>query len=262
MAHSIVTLTTDFGLSDHYVAAMKGVILSIAPAVRIVDISHQVAPYDIAEAAYLLANVYACFPKETVHVVVVDPGVGSARRPILAQAAGQSFVGPDNGVFGMVLARHKAVVRHVKTERYFRQPVSRTFHGRDIFSPVAAHLAKGVPAARMGPVIQDYLRPAFAAPEQTGKHFWTGAILKIDHFGNVITNFRLADFPAVERQPFELQAGPHVVTRLAANYAECGPGELVLITGSSGYLEISTNQGSAAKILGCAAGAPVELRLY
>lgn len=258
----IITLTTDFGLSDHYVAAMKGIILGIAPNARTVDISHQVEAYEIAEAAYLMAQAYTCFPKKTIHVVVVDPGVGSARRPILAQAAGQYFVAPDNGVLGMVFAREKHAVRHITAERFWRRPVSQTFHGRDIFAPVAAHLAKGVPWVRFGKTIQDHLRPKFGAPEQTGKHAWTGVILKIDHFGNVITNFRLEDFAGLGTRPFELQAGPHAITRFVHNYAQCAQGELVAITGSAGYVEISTNQGSAAKLLGCGSGAPVELRIF
>jgi S-adenosyl-L-methionine hydrolase (adenosine-forming) len=261
MRHPIITLTTDFGLTDHYVGAMKGVILSICPAARIVDICHQVTPYEIAEAAYVLAEAWQSFPKGTVHVVVIDPGVGTARRPILAEAAGHFFVAPDNGVLGMIWLRQKHKVREIVNARYFHKPVSRTFHGRDIFAPVAAHIAKGVQPARMGKLIQDYLRPSFEAPQQTGKHFWTGMILKIDHFGNAITNFRLADFPAVERAPFELLLGPHAITRLAHNYAECGAGELFVIEGSSGYLEISMSQAPAAKALGCAAGAPVELRV-
>jgi hypothetical protein len=256
---AIITLTTDFGLTDHYVGVMKGVILGIAPAARIVDISHQVGAYEIAEAAFLIAQAYPYFPKKTVHVIVVDPGVGTARRPILMEAAGQYFVAPDNGVLGMIFPRERHKVRAVDNPLYFRKPVSQTFHGRDIFTPVAAHLAKGVAPARMGKPIQDYLRPAFGAPERTGKHFWTGTVLKIDHFGNVVTNFRLSDFPGAA---FELVLGPHVITRLARNYAEGGVGELFTIVGSSGYLEISAGQGSAAKMLGCAAGAPVELRIY
>jgi S-adenosyl-L-methionine hydrolase (adenosine-forming) len=256
---AIITLTTDFGLSDHYVGVMQGVILGIAPAARIVDLSHQVGAYEISEAAFLIAQAYRYFPKKTVHVIVVDPGVGTARRPILTEAAGQYFVAPDNGVLGMIYPREKHKVRAITNARYFCKPVSQTFHGRDIFAPVAAHLARGVAPARLGKRIEDYLRPAFGAPERTGKHFWTGTILKVDHFGNVVTNFRLSDFPD---SPFELVLGPHVVTRLASNYAEGGRGELFTIFGSSGYLEIATCQGSAAKILGCAAGAPVELRIY
>src|SRR4051794_9278243 len=136
MRKPILTLTTDFGLTDHYVGVMKGVILAICPDAQIVDIGHQVSPFEIGEGAYLIAQSYAYFPKKTVHVVVVDPGVGSARRPILMEAAGQYFIAPDNGVLSMIYAHEKAKVRLIANEKYFRKPVSRTFHGRDIFSPV------------------------------------------------------------------------------------------------------------------------------
>jgi S-adenosyl-L-methionine hydrolase (adenosine-forming) len=255
---AIITLTTDFGLSDHYVGVMKGVILGIAPGVRIVDLCHQVNAYEIGEAAFLIAQAYRYFPKKTVHVIVVDPGVGTSRRAIVAEAAGQYFVAPDNGVLGMIFVREKHKVRAITNDRYFHKPVSQTFHGRDIFSPVGAHLAKGVAPARLGKLIDNYLRPASAAPERTGKHVWTGMVLKIDHFGNVITNFRMSDISGPD---FDFVVGPHVVARLARNYAECRPGEVFAIEGSSGYLELSTGQGSAAKILGCATGAPVELRI-
>ncbi len=199
MPAPILTLTSDFGLSDHYVAVMKGVILSICPPARIVDISHGISPFEIAEGAYLIAQAYPCFPRKTVHVVVVDPGVGTARRPILLEAAGQYFVGPDNGVLSMIYSREKHKVRLISNERYFRKPVSRTFHGRDIFSPVAAHLASGVPPSRMGKLIQDYLQPSFEKPQRTGKRTWTGRILRIDRFGNIVTNFHLSDFPDLDR---------------------------------------------------------------
>src|SRR5581483_11159476 len=190
---SILTLTTDFGLTDHYVGVMKGVILRIAARAQIVDLGHQVNPYEIGEAAFLVAQAYRYFPKKTVHVIVVDPGVGTSRRAIVAEAAGQYFVAPDNGVLGMIYAQEKHKVRVISNDRYFLKPVSRTFHGRDIFAPVGAHLATGVPASRMGKIIVDYLRPASAGPERTGKHAWTGSVLKIDHFGNVVTNFRPSD---------------------------------------------------------------------
>ena len=224
LAMAIITLTTDFGLSDHYVGVMKGVILGIAPAARIVDISHQSSAYEIGEGAFLIAQAYRYFPKKTVHVIVVDPGVGTARRPILAEAAGQYFVAPDNGVLGMIFRQEKHKVRVVTNARYFLKPVSQTFHGRDIFAPVGAHLAKGVAPARMGKLIQDYLRPALGAPERTGKHFWTGSVLKVDHFGNVVTNFRLSDIP---EGPFELVLGPHVVTKLATQLCRVRAGRAV-----------------------------------
>lgn len=260
MAAPILTLTTDFGLSDQYVGVMKGVILGICPGASIVDISHTVTPYEIAEGAFLLAQAYPHFPRGTVHVVVVDPGVGTSRRPILAEAAGQYFIAPDNGVLGLVYAREEIKVRAVTAERYFRQPVSQTFHGRDIFAPVAAHLAACGRPARFGKRIADYLRrDDFARPLRTGKRIWTGAVLHIDHFGNVVTNFRLEDVPGLAERPFWMTLGPHRIDVLARNYAACPPGEPFLIVGSSGYLEISLHQASAARALGCAVGAPVEV---
>jgi S-adenosylmethionine hydrolase len=261
MPAPILTLTSDFGLTDHYVAAMKGVILSICPQARIVDISHGIVPFEIAEGAYLIAQAYPWFPKKTVHVVVVDPGVGTSRRPILLEAAGQYFVGPDNGVLSMVYSREKHKVRLISSDRYFRKPVSRTFHGRDLFSPVAAHLAAGVPPSRMGKLIQDYLRGSFEKPQRTGKRTWTGRILRIDGFGNIITNFHASDFPDLDSKTFSLAIGPRQVSVMAHNYAECGPGELFAIEGSSGYLEVSVHQGSAAKAIGCETGAPAELMI-
>jgi len=255
MPKPILTLTTDFGLSDHYVGAMKGVILGICPQAQLVDISHQASPFAIEEGAYLVAQAYRSFPKKTVHVVVVDPGVGSARRPILMEAAGQYFVAPDNGVLAMIYAREKHKIRLISNQRYFRHPVSRTFHGRDVFAPVAAHLAAGVAPARMGKSIADYLRPPFEKPLPTGPRTWVGRILKIDHFGNVITNFHGDEFPGVEK----LAIGRAKVRVVRQSYAESPPGELFVIVGSAGYWEVSLNQGSAAEKIGCASGEAVEL---
>ena len=262
MTAPILTLTTDFGVSDHFVGVMKGVILSICPRAQVVDISHGVTPFEIAEGAYLIAQAYPYFPKKTVHVVVVDPGVGTARRPILLEAAGQYFVAPDNGVLSMVYGKEKAKVRLIASEKYFLQPVSRTFHGRDIFSPVAAHLAAGVPPARMGKLIDDYLRPGFQTPQRAGKRTWIGRILKIDRFGNIVTSFHVNEFPDLDRKDFSLAIGPRHITVMAHNYAQCGPGELFLICGSTGYLEASVSQGSAAKLIGCETGAPAELTIF
>ncbi|HXM40734.1 MAG TPA: SAM-dependent chlorinase/fluorinase [Bryobacteraceae bacterium] len=261
MAAPLITLTTDFGLSDHYVGAMKGVILSICPRVRIVDISHGVGAFEIAEAAFTLSQAYRYFPRGAVHVVVVDPGVGTSRRPIVAQAAGQYFVAPDNGVLSMIYAREKHKVRAISNARYFLQPVSNTFHGRDIFAPVAAHLAGGVAPARLGKIVADYLRLDFDKPARTGRRTWTGAILKVDRFGNLVTNFSEKDFPDLDKRAFEIAVGPQRIVTFARNYAERGPGEAFLILGSAAYYEISVSQSSAAKLLGCAAGAPLELTL-
>lgn len=261
MPAPLITLTTDFGLSDYYVGAMKGVILSICPRARIVDISHGVEAFAVAEGAFLLSQACRYYPRGTVHVVVVDPGVGTSRRPILARAAGQYFIAPDNGVLSMIYAREKHRVRAITSERYLLRPVSQTFHGRDIFAPSAAHLAGGVAPAKFGPLISDYLRLDFDKPARTGRRTWAGSILHIDRFGNIVTNFSTTGFPDLAEHAFEMAIGQRRVSVLARNYAECGINEPFAIIGSAGYYEISVGQSSAAKLLGCAAGAPVELTL-
>ncbi|MBS1858298.1 MAG: SAM-dependent chlorinase/fluorinase [Acidobacteria bacterium] len=262
MSRPILTLTTDFGLDDHYVGAMKGVILGICPNAQVVDISHGVKPFEITEGAYTIAQAWRCFPPRTVHVVVVDPGVGSSRRPILVEAGGQYFIGPDNGVLSMVYLAEPAKVRLISNQHLFRQPVSRTFHGRDIFAPVAAHVAAGLSPAYVGDPIDNYLKPDFVKPHRTGKRTWIGQILKIDHFGNIITNFHVAEFGDLTLRNFQLEMGPVCVNVLARNYTECSPGELFLVLGSAGYYEVSMAQGSAAAKVKCESGAAVELMLW
>ena len=262
MSKRFITLTTDFGATDHFAGTMKGVILGIHPAAHIVDISHEVQAFEIPDGAFTIAQAYRYFPKRTIHVVVVDPGVGSTRRPLLAEMAGQFFIAPDNGVLSIIFAREKPKVRHITCDRFFLHPVSRTFHGRDVFAPVAAHLASGVPPARFGKLVDDYLQLTFHRPTQTGKNAWAGSVLKVDRFGNLITNLHLDDFPNLQTRPFRLLAGRQPITRLALTFTDCSPGELFVVVGSSGYLEVATNQGSAAKILGCGAGSPVELTMY
>jgi S-adenosylmethionine hydrolase len=241
---------------------MKGVILGIQPSAHLVDISHGVEPYQIAGGAFTIAQAYRYFPRKTIHVVVVDPGVGSARRPLLVEMAGQYFVAPDNGVLSMIFAREQPKVRHITDESYFLKPVSRTFHGRDVFSPVAAHLASGVAPAKFGKRIEDYIRASFDKPTQTGKHTWTGSILKADHFGNLATNFHIDEFPSLRTHAFAMITGLQKITRLAVTFSECAPGELFAIVGSSGYLEVAAAQGSAAEALGCGSGSPVQLTIY
>src|SRR5579863_1874272 len=165
MKRPVITLLTDFGSADHYAGAMKGVMLGICPDAQLVDISHEIAPYAITEAALTLSLAWTCFPEGTVHLVVVDPGVGSARRPIAVAAAGHYFVAPDNGVLTILYdAVGVREVREITASRYFRRPVSRTFHGRDIFAPVAAHLANGLAPAEFGDAIEDYVQLGFAKP--------------------------------------------------------------------------------------------------
>ena len=253
MSNGLITLTTDFGTADHFVAAMKGVILGLAPRVRIVDITHEIAPFDISEAGFVIAQAWSWFPKGTVHVVVVDPGVGSSRRPILAAAGGHYFIGPDNGVFSMIydVVPHK--VRTISNSKLMRTDVSRTFHGRDIFAPAAAYLARKTPPARFGKLITDYVRSEAAKG---------GTILKVDRFGNLITNLHIDRFSGIKTHAFELRIGGETIRRLALTYAETKIGELFVIVGSSGYLEIAANQENAARKLGCGSGAPVEFTLY
>jgi S-adenosylmethionine hydrolase len=262
MRRPIITLTTDFGHYDHFVGTMKGVILGICPAVEMVDISHEVHPFEIGQGAFLLAQAYRYFPPKTVHVAVVDPGVGSARRPILVEAAGQYFVGPDNGVLMMVYSRMAHKARHITAEKYFLKPASRTFHGRDIFAPVAAHLATGVRPASFGKTIEDHLKTAFDKPQRTARRGWSGTVLHVDRFGNLITNFDMDEFSDITIRPFEMSVGTRKIDRLAHHYAEMSAGEIFLIAGSGGYFEVAANQASAAKLLGCGLGAPCDLTLY
>lgn len=263
MPKAIVTLTTDFGTSDHFVGVMKGILIARQPLAQLIDITHEISPYEVTEAAFTIAQTYPYFPSKTVHLVVVDPGVGSTRRPILVEAAGQFFVGPDNGVFTMVLAREKKhKIREITAARYFRQPVSNTFHGRDIFAPAAAQLAKGTPPAKLGRVITDPFRLAnLDTPHRLSKRAWTGTILKVDRFGNLITNLHIDEFPDMAGRPVEFTVGMEKIYLLSKTYADSAAGTVVLVVGSSGYLEVAVNQASAARKLGCGAGAPVELTL-
>jgi len=262
MPQRILTLTTDFGLDDHFVGVMKGVILGIAPSARIVDVCHSVSPFEVIEGAFTIAQAYTYFPPGTVHVVVVDPGVGSSRRPIVARAAGQYFVGPDNGVFCMVFAKEKHQVRAVTAGKYFLQDVSHTFHGRDVFAPVAAQLCRGLPWSRLGKLIDDYHRGFQVEPQRIGRRIWSGMVFKADHFGNLITNLETAEFPQLRLRPFELAVGARRLSRLVSTFSDAPPGEPVVVPGSCGYLEIAVNQGNAAKMLGCGTGSPVELSIY
>ncbi len=262
MLRPIVTLTTDFGTSDHFVAVMKGVILGIQPLAQIIDITHSIAPFEVGSAAFTIAQAYHYFPKKTIHVVVVDPGVGTARRPVLVEAAGQYFLGPDNGVFSMLIERESFKVRAITNSKYFLTPVSETFHGRDVFAPCAAHLAKGVAPAHFGRAISDYHRSLTTVPSRIGRRIWSGQVLRADHFGNLITSFSVEEFPELRLRPFELAIGTRRVAQLANTFADALPGEPCLVAGSAGYYEVVVNQDSAARVLGCGTGSPAELVIY
>lgn len=261
----LLTLTTDFGTSDHFVGVMKGVIHSINPDAQIIDLCHHIGSYDIFDAAYTLAQSYSFFPPGTVHVVVVDPGVGSSRRPILVRAADQKFVGPDNGVFSLIFEREEAVeVRHITADHYFLNPVSNTFHGRDIFAPVAGWLSKGVEADKFGEVVTDYAKFTSPRPKRVGGSLIRGVALKVDKFGNIITNMTPKDVPEIFAEkafPFKMVVNQHEITQLNLSYSMGKPSEPFVIVGSSGFLEICTNRGSAASLLGVDKGSEIGLVL-
>ncbi len=219
-----VTLTTDFGTNDHFVGAMKGVILEIVPDAQIVDISHAVQPFDVLDGALTISQAYSYFPSSTVHLVVVDPGVGTARRPIIAISDKYYFVAPDNGVLSLVYAQEERMhVRHISSDHYFLQPVSNTFHARDIFAPVAAYLAKQVDSHKFGDEIQDFTRFAAPKPKVVDANRMRAVILKVDRFGNLITNITPKDAPMLfgaDPAPFKLRRGqqrdygnPHTLRR-------------------------------------------------
>ncbi len=259
----IITLTTDFGTRDHFAGVMKGVILGIAPGAQIVDITHEITPFDILEGAFTVAEIYPYFPPKTVHVAVVDPGVGTARRAILVQAAGQYFIGPDNGVFTSVYEETSHQVRSITNARLVLPSPSSTFHGRDVFAPCAAHLASDkVRPAAFGKKIADYVQLGMMKPQQIARRAWSGTVLKVDRFGNLITNLHSRNLPELLTRPFELAIGLRTIIGLARTFGECAKDEPCVIAGSSGYLEVVVNQGSAAKLLGCGLGAPVELTFY
>ncbi len=285
----LITLTTDFGLADGYVGTMKGVILSIVPDARLVDITHEVAPQDVRRAAFVLYSAYPFFPSHTVHLVVVDPGVGSPRRPIALRTPTGTFVGPDNGVFTYVLVREPVEELVELSSPRFRLPeVSHTFHGRDVFAPAAAHLAAGVPLTALGPSVSHPV--TFPLPRlEIGPDAIVGEVLHADHFGNAITSIgkltwggaELVLEPAFqgvggkrqeargrkqEGKQFKASeavigvAGREIVG-IRRTYAEAAPGEVLALVGSHGHLEIAVREGNAAARLGLRGGKRVMLRL-
>lgn len=266
MAHRpIITLTTDFGLNDHFVGAMKGVILDIVPEAAIVDVSHAVQAFDVLDGAIAISQAYSYFPNGTVHVVVVDPGVGTTRRPIIASSDGYHFVAPDNGVLSMVYAKEERMhVRHVTSDHYFRQPVSNTFHGRDVFAPIAAYLAKQVDSHKFGEEVEDYVRFAAPHPKPAGDNRIRAVVLKVDRFGNLITNVTPQDVPALfsdKPGAFKIAVGNKEVTEIRTAYADAAPGQVFGILGSMGYLEIAANRAPASQITGANKGSEVSIVL-
>ncbi|MGI9104145.1 MAG: SAM hydrolase/SAM-dependent halogenase family protein [Terriglobales bacterium] len=261
MAQRLITFTTDFGLNDHYVGTMKGVILNINPAAQIVDICNAVQSYDVLDGALTIAQAYRYFPSDTVHLVIVDPGVGTTRRPLLVTTEKHVFIAPDNGVLSFVYEKEERIsVRHITAEHYYLQPVSATFHGRDVFAAIAGWLSKGTDVAKFGDEITDYTR--FAAPKAkpVNEKLLKGVVLKVDKFGNLITNITPADLPqlfAPEPPPFKVLVAKSEISKMKTAYAQGTPGEVFVILNSMGFLEIASHRGSAAHIVGAAKGSDV-----
>ena len=256
-----LTITTDFGSKDGFVGTMKGVIWNICPEVQIADITHEIAPQNIHEGAIALWRAYSFFPAGTVHVIVVDPGVGTQRRPIAAKLGDQYFVAPDNGVLTPIIEDAEAKglpvqFVHLTNQKYWLQAVSHTFHGRDIFAPVGAHLAAGVAITELGPVITDVKRAPLPKPEKTASG-WKAQISVVDTFGNLTTN--LPGSALEGRTDITIHLKDLVVIGLVPSYGHKKPGEWVALIDSEGFLEVSVVNGSGAKTIGAAVGDEVEV---
>ena len=272
---AVITLTTDFGLSDAYVAAMKGVILSINPRARLVDVCHSIRPYDIKEAAFIFSTAFEFFPAETIHLVIVDPGVGTGRRAVILKTPSAYFIAPDNGVLTYVaqpfltcfdFAEEAAGTHQVEfrpemeavvitNPRFWRSPVSPTFHGRDVFAPVAAHLSLGQPLADFGERLTSISALSMPRPRQETDGSIVGHIIHIDNFGNLITDIRGAD---IAGPTVTVEIGRRLISGLSHTYASTR--ELALIIGSSGYLEIALSRGNAARLLKAKVGDEIRAR--
>lgn len=262
-APPIVTLTTDFGLADHYVGTMKGVLLNRCPHARLVDISHEIPPFAIASGAYTISQAAPYFPAGTIHVIVVDPGVGTPRKPILVEALRQFFVAPDNGALSLICERDReAAAREITNRSLWMPEPSNTFHGRDIFAPVAGALAAGIAGpGEVGPQLERIKKLPGLQPERIDKETWRGTILSVDHFGNVVTSFRAADFPQIAKHAFALEAGKVDIHDFRATFGEADADLCFAYIGSGGYIEIGINQRSAGAFLGVKSGETALLRV-
>ncbi len=258
----IVTLITDFGSRGEYSGAMKGAILSVNPRCRIVDITHEIEPQNILQASWVLKNSYPYFPPGTIHTAVVDPGVGTMRRAIVLAKKGHFFVGPDNGIFTWVFSGDGKVLTHeIIEERFFLSPKSDTFHGRDVFGPVAGHLSLGTPPRSFGPPAKDCVTLEWPRPKLSRRTV-RGTILWADSFGNLITNVSREEYGTMlEGRPILMRGKNWRIHRLRRTYGEGRAGETMVLFGSGGLLEISRNRGNALKTLGLKPGDPFAIRL-
>ncbi len=280
MTDRTIALLTDFGTTDTYVGVMKAVMTRIYPAARFIDLTHEIPPQQVQQAAFTLLKTYRYFAPGTIFLVVVDPGVGSARRAIAAQAGAYYFVAPDNGVLSYLLDEtENATVVELANPIYQLVPVSNTFHGRDIFAPAAAHLAAGIPLSEFGPSVE-HIAQQLNLPLRIDGTQITGQIISADHFGNLITSIgelhwtadnHLELNPRFGNQPEKpvrfaadkaaVSVNDHVLTGIRRIYGESQAGDLMMLVGSSGYLEIAINQGNATQFLKIASGTPVVLQI-
>lgn len=258
---NVITLTTDFGLKDYYVSAMKAVILGIAPDSRIVDISHDIPSQDIMAGSWILKNSAMLFPKGTVHTVVVDPGVGTKRDPIALRIGDQYFVGPDNGIFSLLTEDHEYEAVRLTKQQYWREEVSRTFHGRDIFAPAAAHLAAGVSLNDLGEPLDELVTYRWTVPI-VDKDGIEGMVIHIDKYGNLITNITQSQIEeVVDGKNIKIYIGNTILENIEDTFGAVAEGEPVAYIGSSGMLEVGINKGDAEEMLSVQKGAQVSLIL-
>ena len=243
--NSNIALLTDFGTKDYFVGAMKGAILSINERTNIIDITHEIPPQDVLSASFTLRACYKDFPFKTIFVAVVDPGVGSKRKAILVETENYCFIAPDNGLLSFVFEEEKIRVLELTNKNFFSADVSRTFHGRDVFARVAAHLSKGVNPNEFGAEIKDFIHIKTAKPRKISEQEIEADIIHIDHFGNLITNLKQTDLP----ENFMLKINGKIINKLQTFFAEAERSELFIILGSAGFLEIAAFQDSAEKLL-------------
>jgi len=254
----LITLLTDFGTADVFVGVMKGVIAGVNSSARVIDLSHAVEPYDPVEAACLLRDAYPCFPAGTVHVVVVDPGVGTSRRILAMSAAGHAFLAPDNGILDPIVQQAGVEeLVEVREPRFFRPRVSATFHGRDIFAPVAAHLSRGTPLSDLGPAAGPHVRLRLPEPQLLAGGRIIGQVLRFDRFGNAVTN--IAGDLAARGAAVRVRVAGLELPRVCATFGDVPEAAAVAYVGSFGCLEIAVRRGSARESLGLSRGDPVEL---
>jgi S-adenosylmethionine hydrolase len=256
----VVTLLTDFGLSDPFVGIMKGVILGINPDAALVDLCHSGRAYDATEAAFLLLTSYHYFPADTIHVAVVDPGVGGPRRPILVSCDGHLFIGPDNGLLAPLAEKTGSTVRAITATRYFLQPVSATFHGRDVFAPVAGYLSLGTEPSECGEPINDFVHLTFPRPTPSGASSIRGEVLHVDRFGNLVTNIAQSDLERLATGGSPAASVVHVAgleIPVVGYYGQIAPATPGAVIGSAEYLEIFVNRGDASRLLSIGRGSEV-----